>query len=170
MEIIVIVAISTNGIIGNKGDLPWHLPHDMKHFKDTTKSYSVVMGRKNWESIPEKYRPLPNRENYVLSRNSKYKAEGAQVMSSLDDIIVECENNDEDKLFIIGGAEIYYLALESVVIDKLIITEVLNDEIKRDTEFEILDWSIWKEFSRIIHPADNKHKYNFNIISYRNIR
>ena len=70
----IIVAASTNMVIGKNNDLPWYLPTDMKHFKDITKGHIVVMGRKCWESIPEKYRPLPNRTNFVVTRNKDYVA------------------------------------------------------------------------------------------------
>jgi dihydrofolate reductase len=72
--ITIIVAISSNHVIGNGNDLPWHLPTDMKHFKNTTDGHTVVMGRKCYESIPEKYRPLPNRKNVIITRNEEYKA------------------------------------------------------------------------------------------------
>ncbi len=89
----IIVAVASNGVIGKENDLPWNIPTDLKHFKTITSGHSVLMGRKCWESIPEKYRPLPNRNNIVLTRDTNYVAKGATVEHSLEHVINQFKNN-----------------------------------------------------------------------------
>src|SRR5690606_20614266 len=103
MKVGLIVAMDSKNGIGKNNDLMWHLPNDMKFFKETTTGHIVVMGRKNFESIPEKFRPLPNRENVVLTRNVDYTAEGVKVFHSLREVITFYENEDNRTVFIIGG-------------------------------------------------------------------
>ena len=110
--------------IGKDNGLLWHLPEDMKFFKNTTTDNIVVMGRKNYESIPEKYRPLPHRENVILTRNKDYKAEGCLVFHSFEDILDHYSDEEEKTMFIIGGGEIYKLALEKDIVDEMYITKV----------------------------------------------
>lgn len=102
----IIVAKSENNVIGKDNKLPWHLPKDMAYFKEKTKNSIVIMGRKCWESIPEKYRPLPNRENIVLTRNKEYKAEGATVIHNLNHFLSDNYDNEKD-IWIIGGSDVY---------------------------------------------------------------
>ena len=99
--------MDANRGIGKNNDLMWHLPNDMKFFKEKTTDNIVVMGRKNYESIPEKYRPLPNRENVILTRNKDFKAEGCIVLHSFDELLQHYENEEDRTMFIIGGGEIY---------------------------------------------------------------
>jgi len=138
-DIIIIVAASTNNVIGKDGDLPWNLPSDLKMFKEVTTDHVVVMGRKCWESIPEKYRPLPNRTNIVLSRNPDYKADGAEVRSDLQNSLEEFMYDGKD-IFVIGGAEIYKEAFQYA--NKLYMTRVVA-EIEGDTYLEGLVGSDW---------------------------
>lgn len=138
-NIIIIVAASTNNVIGKDGDLPWNLPSDLKMFKEVTTDQVVVMGRKCWESIPEKFRPLPNRTNVVLTRNPDYKAEGAEVRSDLQAALEEFMYDGKD-IFIIGGAEIYKEGFQYA--NKLYMTRVVA-EIKGDTHLEGLIGSDW---------------------------
>ena len=114
MEISLIVAMGSNGEIGKNNDLLWNLPVDMRFFKDTTLGRTVVMGRKNYESIPPKYRPLPKRTNIVVSRNSDYEAPECYVCPTLQNAIELAAELGEEHLFIIGGAQIYELALKEV--------------------------------------------------------
>lgn len=168
MEVILIIAVAENGVIGVNGDLPWHLPDDMKHFRDTTTGHVVVMGRKNWESIPEKYRPLSNRMNIVMTRNIDYIAEGADIAESLESAIAMAKSYGKEKVFIIGGAEIYKLALEANVVDSAIVTEVFTSNIEGNTRFHIWEYMTgWDEMNREIHLADDKHKYTFDIVVYK---
>ena len=98
MKVSLIVAVSENGVIGKDNDLIWHLPKDMKFFKDTTMGHHVIMGRKNFESIPHKYRPLPNRTNVVITRQTDYKAEGCVVVNSVEAALEIAKNNGENEI------------------------------------------------------------------------
>src|SRR5690349_24961336 len=104
-ELALIAAVARNGVIGDRGGMPWHLPEDLQHLRRTTLGHPVVMGRRTWESLPARFRPLPGRRNVVLTRQADYQAEGAQVTTSIDDAL-----SDRDA-WVIGGAEIYPLAL-----------------------------------------------------------
>ena len=115
----LIVAMDQQRGIGKNNDLLWHLPADMQFFKNTTLHQVVIMGRKNYESIPEKYRPLPNRQNIVLTRNTDFSAPNCLVFHSLDACLQALELAEGQKAFIIGGGEIYRLALESQLVDEL---------------------------------------------------
>lgn len=144
----IIVAVARNGIIGATNDagvgtLPWHLPEDLKHFKETTNGHPIIMGRKTWESLG---RPLPNRRNIVISRQSDYLASGAEVFTSLPAAISAIGNSPA---FIIGGAELYRQALP--LAGQLIITEVGLDA-EGDTHFPPFD-SEWGEASRKAHVS-----------------
>lgn len=111
IHIIAAIQESDRGI-GYQGNLLYHLPEDMKHFRNTTTGHIVIMGRKTWESIPEKFRPLPNRENIVITRQTDYVARGAKVVSSLDEALDSAHNHFPDKeIFIIGGGELYAQAI-----------------------------------------------------------
>jgi dihydrofolate reductase len=138
-NIIIMVAASTNNVIGKDGDLPWNLPTDLKMFKETTKDHVVIMGRKCWESIPLKFRPLPNRTNIVLSRNKNYKAQGAHVRSNLVLAMEEFMYDGKD-IFIIGGSEIYKEGFKYA--NKLYLTRVIKD-IEGDTKLEGLVETDW---------------------------
>lgn len=103
----IIVAHSRDGVIGRDGDLPWHLPTDMRRFKALTQGHAVIMGRRTWESIPERFRPLPGRRNLVLTRQRAYEAPGAEVHPSLAAAIAACDGD----AFVIGGGQVYGEAL-----------------------------------------------------------
>ena len=107
MKVSLIVAMDRNRGIGRDNDLMWHLPNDMRFFKETTENQIVVMGRKNYDSIPEKYRPLPKRENVILTRNMAFQAKDCQVFNSLSNAISNFAEGNERKVFIIGGGEIF---------------------------------------------------------------
>ena len=143
MELAIIVARAKNGVIGVNNTLPWHLPEDLKHFKNTTLGCPIIMGRNTWLSLG---RPLPGRRNIVVSRNPEFKAEGAETFTSLEDAIDAC--SAVEKAFIIGGAQIYDEALAYV--DKLIITEV-DTEVDGDAFFPDIDDMMWEEVAREEH-------------------
>lgn len=105
MTITLIWAQSVSGVIGRAGDIPWRVPEDQARYKQLTLGHTVVMGRLTWESLPEKVRPMPGRRNVVLTRHGNYRADGACVVSSLDQAL------DGDDVWVVGGAEIYALAL-----------------------------------------------------------
>lgn len=115
----LIWAQSTSGVIGRDGAIPWQLPEDMARFKDLTTGHTVVMGRRTWESLPPRFRPLPGRRNIVLTRNPHYEAEGAEVITSLDDVLALPDT------WVIGGSEIYHLAMPAAT--RCEVTEVEID-------------------------------------------
>jgi len=143
-EVVIIVAIGAIGkgnVIGKNGELPWHLPEDLKHFKELTTNHTVIMGRKTFESIPEKFRPLPNRRNIVVTSNKDYTNEGIEVSASLNEAVGKVQ---EGKAFIIGGARLYEEAL--TIADTLEITKVEGDY-SGDVFFPEIDLSKWDEIS-----------------------
>ena len=163
-NISMIVAVSKNNVIGKNNSLAWHLPDDMNYFSNMTQGHSVIMGRKNWESIPKKFRPLPNRKNIVITRNTDFNEDKCKVVNSLEDAIKVSRNNDDEEIFIIGGGEIYKLGFD--FIDKLYITEIKSN-VEVDTFFPLWDSKKWKEVSRIKHPSDDKHIYEFDYVIYK---
>ena len=163
MKVSLIVAVSENGVIGKDNDLIWHLPNDMRFFKETTMGHHVIMGRKNFESIPHKYRPLPNRTNVVITRQTDYAAEGCVVVNSVEEALEVAKNNNDNEAFIIGGGQIYKLALEANLIDKIYLTKV-HHSFDGDTFFPELN-SDWKEINKIENKADEKHSYDYDFIT-----
>ncbi len=131
----IVVAMDDRRGIGANGVLPWHLPEDLKHFKDITAKTSgpsrknaVIMGRKTWESLPKKFRPLPDRLNVVLSRNAGFEAPGALIESTLERAMDVLEKNSKiENIFVIGGAQIYTYALHHPLCQRLLITFVRGD-------------------------------------------
>lgn len=118
MTVGLIWAQSTSGVIGRDGAIPWHLPEDLARFKTLTMGHTVVMGRRTWDSLPARFRPLPGRRNVILTRNSGFVAPGAEVFGSIDDAI-------DDQTWVIGGSEIYHLALPAAT--RCEVTEVEID-------------------------------------------
>lgn len=143
-EIILIAAVAKNGVIGRDNQLLWQLPEDMKHFRDTTAGKPVIMGRKTWESLPPRFRPLPGRRNLVISRQADYPAPGAEVLPSLEAAVDACTS--EAQVFVIGGAEIYRLAMP--LADTLILTEV-DTSPDGDAWFPKVEAAHWQETSRV---------------------
>jgi dihydrofolate reductase len=141
-KINIIVAVSANNVIGKGNDLPWHLPKEFKYFKETTKGSIVIMGRKCWESLPEKFRPLPNRLNVVLTKDKDYEADGAIVTHDLENTLKAFKNSSSD-IFIIGGAEIYKQSFKYA--DGVYLTRILSD-VDGDTYLTGFDPNEWNEF------------------------
>ena len=154
--------------IGKNNDLMWHLPADMKFFKETTSGHIVVTGRKNYDSIPERFRPLPNRENAVLTRNAEYEAPGALVFSSLNTCLEHYKDETERTVFIIGGGQIYKEAMDSGVVDELFITHV-DHVYGAETFFPTFDESKWKVETVFEHGKDEKHEVGFVVKKYTRI-
>tara|TARA_B100000963_G_scaffold74130_1_gene62255 strand:+ start:135 stop:644 length:510 start_codon:yes stop_codon:yes gene_type:complete len=165
MKVSLIVAMDKNRGIGKNNDLMWHLPNDMRFFKETTVNHIVVMGRKNYDSIPEKYRPLPNRRNVILTRNSNFKAKDCDVFNSLDDALGAYEYDSEKTIFIIGGGQIYALALAQEVVDEMYITYVDGDY-DADTFFPEFDESKWRKELVLKQEKDDRHKNSFEVFRY----
>jgi dihydrofolate reductase len=164
MTISMIAALARNGVIGKANDLPWHLPDDMKFFMQTTKGHHVIMGRKNYESLPEKFRPLPNRTSIVVTRQRDYNAPGCIVVHQMEEGVKMAEKNGESELFIIGGSEIYKLAMP--IANKLYLTEI-DSVIEGDTFFPSYKKESWKEIARQHHTSDDRHQFSFDFVVYK---
>jgi dihydrofolate reductase len=159
----LIVAVSENNVIGKDDALPWSLPDDLKYFRQKTEGKPVIMGRKCYESIG---RPLPNRRNIVVSRKEDLKIEGCEVVGSLEEA-VEIAKGDAEEIFVIGGAQIYELALP--LAGRLYLTRV-HAEIDGDVFFPEVDENEWKEVSREEHDADQEHQDAFTFLVYERRR
>lgn len=155
----IIVAVAENGVIGKDNKLIWSLPADMKFFKEKTTGHVIITGRKNYESIPDKFRPLPNRTNVVITRQKNYHAPGAVVVGSLEEALTYATTNSpKDEVFIIGGAEIFKQALP--VCKRVYLTWV-HELFEGDVFFDPLSENEWKLASSTKNPTDDKHKYPF---------
>ncbi len=162
----MIAAVSQNGVIGKDNDLVWNLPDDMRYFMKTTTGHPVIMGRKNYESLPEKFRPLPNRTNIIVTRNENYKADGSEVVHSIEVALESAKKTDPEECFIIGGGEIYRIGLPYAT--RLYITEI-EGVYDGDTFFPEYVKSNWKEVSRVHHEMDDRHKVPFDFVVYERI-
>ena len=160
----LIVAKSTNNVIGKDNDLIWHLPADMKFFSETTKGNIVVMGRKNWESIPDKYRPLPERLNLVVTRNENFEAAGCEAFQSVEEALDKYKDDPRD-IYIIGGGQIYAYALKNNLVEEMLITEI-DHEFDGDTFFPPFDETKWKISHLVTKEKDEKNPYSFSIWKY----
>ena len=123
MQLSMIYARASNGVIGHNNQLPWHLPEDLAHFKRLTHGWPVIMGRKTWDSLPPRFRPLPGRTNIVVTRQTGWQAPGASVANSLQDAIAQCGNVAQ--AWVIGGAQIY--AAAELLADRIEVTEIAQD-------------------------------------------
>ena len=147
--------MAQNGIIGNHNQLPWHLPADLKHFKQITSGHAVLMGRKTYESIGK---PLPNRRNIILTRDSNFHAEGCDVIHDVDDI------KQFDDVFIIGGANVYAQLWQQI--STLYLTLVRAD-VAGDAKFQAIDWAEWAVQSREDHSADDNNQYDYSFLTLK---
>ena len=165
VEVALMAAVADNGVIGRDNALPWHLPGDLRYFKQTTMGKPVLMGRKTWDSIGGK--PLPGRLNIVMSRQPDLVAEGARVVDDLESALAlagaEATPGEAQELMVLGGAGIYRLALPQA--KRLYITEV-HVEAEGDTRFP--DWNPeeWREVSRQRHPADDANPCDYSFVVY----
>ena len=158
----IIVAASENNVIGNNNKLIWHLSDDLKRFKNLTKDHHVIMGRKTFESMP---RALPNRTNVIITRKENYIAENAIVTNSLESALKIA--SDDAQPFIIGGGEIYNIALN--VSDRIELTRV-HHNFEGDTTFPEIDKEKWIESNRVEKKKDETHSYDFTFITYNKIK
>ncbi len=165
MKISLIAAVAENGVIGRDNDMPWHLPDDFAFFKRKTSHHPIIMGRKSLESLGK---PLPNRTNIVITRNLDFTADGVTVVHTLDDAVAEAKKatGTTNEIFVIGGAEIYKLALP--IATTLYLTEI-HQTYEGDTHFPAFDKHEWQEISRRPHPADERHKVAFDFVEYERI-
>ncbi|MDC1449811.1 type 3 dihydrofolate reductase [Candidatus Thioglobus sp.] len=158
MSLSIVVAMDENRLIGKDNKLPWHLPADLAYFKKITTGKSIVMGRKTYDSIG---RPLPNRRNIVISRNSKTLITGCEVITSIDEVL--SITKDEDEVMIIGGASLCEQLLPQV--SRLYITKI-EGKFDGDIHFPEYDESDWRQVSCETHLPDalNKHAYHFLVL------
>lgn len=154
----IIVAASENDVIGRQGELPWRLSDDLRHFKAITMGKPIVMGRKTWESIG---RALPGRQNIVITRQDGFAADGCDVVGSLDGAIAVA--GDVDEIMIIGGSQIYALALP--LAERLYITRVHAD-VEGDASFPAVDATRWSLVADEQHHADERNEFDFSFRVY----
>ena len=162
----IIVAVSENNVIGKDNKLIWHLPDDMKYFKEKTSGHCVITGRKNYESIPEKFRPLPNRTNIVITRQAGYSAPGAIVVSSVEEAIEKAKQTGDTEIFIIGGAEIYKQFLRYA--DKIYLTRIYGS-FEGDTFFPEYDQKVWHIVNQLKGITDEKNIHPHDFITLEKI-
>ncbi len=164
MRLSLIVAMDKNELIGVNGRIPWHLPDDMKWFRQQTLGKPVIMGRKTFESIPDRFRPLPGRHNIVLSRHNDYEAEGVTAVHSIEAALAAA--GDVAEIVVIGGAELYAQVLPQA--DRLYLT-LIDAEFVGDVHFPEIDPAEWCEIYRQEHPADDRHDCPFTWLIWERI-
>ena len=165
MIVSMIAAVASNGVIGKDNDLIWDLPKDMKFFMDTTRGHHVIMGRRNYDSIPEKYRPLKGRANVIVTRQVGLDLEGCDVVNSIEEGIRIAKESGESECFIIGGGQIYKKALELGVVDKMYLTHI-EDSFDGDTFFPEFDTQNWSTETIMSHLKDETNPHSFEVLAY----
>jgi dihydrofolate reductase len=155
----LIVAVAENGVIGRDGKLPWRIPEDMKWFRERTAGRPLIMGRKTWESFPK--RPLPGRTNIVITRDGSYEAEGAVVVTSLDAALDVAYGEEPEEIMVIGGAEVYRVALP--LVRRIYLTSV-HGEIEGDTHFPSIDRADWNETIVGVYPSSAERPVGYSFI------
>jgi len=158
VDITLIVAAAENNVIGDGKSMPWHLPNDLKFFKEKTIGHSILMGRKTFESLTK---PLVKRRNIVITRNYNYKADNIDVANSLEEAIGYCR--DEKEIFIIGGGEIYKMALP--IADRIYLTRV-HGTVEGSVYFPELSADDWEKTAAEPHKKDAKHPYDYTFEVY----
>lgn len=161
-QIVLIAAVSRGGVIGRDNQLLWHLPEDLAHFRRQTQGSPVIMGRKTWDSLPPRFRPLPGRRNVVLSRQADLRLTGAETAASLDAALQLLAS--EARVFVIGGEQIYAAALPAA--DQLMLTEVEQD-VAGDAHFPSWQRGDFDELSRERHRAAAPNPFEFSFVTYQ---
>lgn len=164
MNISIIVAVGSNRAIGKNNSLIWHLPADMKFFKEKTTGHCIITGRKNYESIPEKFRPLSNRTNIIITRQRDYHAPGTIVTGSIEEAIEKAKQLGDKEVFIIGGGDIFKQSLH--LADTLYLTEI-EESFDADVFFPQLNRQEWQEVERVKGIRDEKNKYDYSFVTYK---
>ena len=164
MRLTLIAVLARNGSIGKDNRLLCHLPEDQQHFRRATAGGVVIMGRKTWDSLPERFRPLPGRRNIVVTRNPQWQAVGAEAVPSLDAALACVQT--APKVFVIGGAELYRQAIARA--DELLLTEIERD-FDGDTHFPAWDRSLFREVNRERHHAGPPNDFDFAFVTYQRI-
>ena len=160
MKLVLVAAVARGGVIGRNGVVPWRLPEDLAHFRELTTGHPVVMGRRTWDSLPERFRPLPGRRNVVLTRDPDWRAPGAERASSVEDALRVLDASP--RVFVIGGAEIYTAALP--LADELELTEI-DADVEGDARFPAFDPSEFVEAAREPHVSESGLPFSF--VTYR---
>lgn len=158
MTISILAAVAQNNVIGKDNKLIWHLPADLKHFKDITMGHHIIMGRKTYQAIGK---ALLGRTSIIITKQKGLLATDCLVVNSLEEAIKAAKMNKEDEAFIIGGGEIYKLAMN--IADKIHLTEI-GGSFEGDTFFPIIDKNKWEEIAREEFSADEKNKYNYAFV------
>jgi dihydrofolate reductase len=158
MNVSIIVAKSSNNVIGINNTLPWHLPADLKRFKAITMGHHMIMGRKTYESIGK---PLPGRTSIIITRQKSYQQPDCIVVNSIEEAIQVAKNNKDTEAFIIGGAEIILSTLN--IANKIYLTEI-HQEFKGDTFLPTLAPNKWSVLKREDHSSDEKNPHNYSFI------
>jgi dihydrofolate reductase len=163
MTVSLIVAVSSNGVIGRDGGLPWHLPADLKHFKRSTMGHHLIIGRRTWEEVGK---PLPGRTMVVVTRSRQFAPEGARVVRSVEHAIELAAGDDEP--FIGGGSQIYRIALARNLVDRIYLTRI-HAEVEGDTFFPDFDLDAWELVSEEHHEADEKNQFDCSFLIYERL-
>jgi len=160
-----VVAMDRNRLIGKGSGLPWRLPDEIRRFKAITMGHPVLMGRKTFETIPQKFRPLPGRTNIILTRQKGYEAPGCIVVHSMEEALSAV--SPEEELMVIGGSQLFNALLP--VVDRLYLTEI-DGQYEGDVYFPELDMTQWSEVAREEHPRDDRHDSSFVFLMLDRIR
>ena len=160
MKVSLVAAVARGGVIGLAGGLPWRIPEDAQRFRTLTMGHAVVMGRRTWDSLPDRFRPLPGRRNVVVTRNRAWLADGAELAGSLDDALSLLDGAPQ--VFVIGGGELYAEALP--LADELLLTEI-DADLEGDTYFPLWERAMFEETSREDHVSESGVPFAF--VSYQ---
>ncbi len=158
----LVLAMASNGVIGDKGGIPWRIPEDMNHFRALTIGKPIIMGRKTWDSFPKK--PLPGRTNIIITRDTDWRAAGAVVVHALDDALALAQQENPGEIAIIGGAEIYRAALPHTTRIHLTVVHINADG---DTRMAPFDPQIWRETTREDHATPEGLRYSYVTLERR---
>jgi dihydrofolate reductase len=156
VRISLVAALARGGVIGRDNSIPWRIPEDVARFREVTTGHPVVMGRRTWDSIPARFRPLPGRRNIVVTRNGRWYGDGAERVGSLEEAVALA--GDVPEVFVIGGAELYAAALPFA--DELLLTEI-DAEFAGDTVFPEVDPAVFEEVEREPHVSGNGMPFAF---------
>jgi dihydrofolate reductase len=159
---VLVAAMARGRVIGRAGALPWHLPEDLRHFRELTQGQPLLMGRKTWDSLPPRFRPLPGRRNLVLTRQPAWHADGAERVGSVEEALAAVAG--APRLFVIGGAEVYAAALPRA--DALELTEI-DADFEGDTRFPDFDGLGFEAMGPQRHRSAAPNAFDFEFVSYR---
>lgn len=161
MHRIIVAAVARNNIIGDHGQMPWHIPEDLRHFRRLTMGHPVIMGRRTWESLGGR---LDGRPNIVLSRNPDFDAEGAIIAHSLNDAFLRAESLGSDRVYIIGGGEVFEETIP--LADEMVISELPLDA-EGDTRFPSFPGEEWMEVARTVHATESGLSFDVVVLRRR---